>query len=204
MSYETRVGNVPGSGYLSVDSAGDNFLGQTRMPDEQRASPDYDRGDLRYEQTTANRGLRCPWWLMTLIFLVLFVFALILFFVASRHAVSRKEEDIASHSRRSLPFDCNAGFWNWERGWNEGKKKRGVVIMFNGAVRAPRRVLRLIARRHSITGRQLGLVRKKTGVATSFRWDVQMVLEKNYMIATRVRIIFGRLTNALGVVTGME
>jgi len=80
------------------------------------------RGAYDREQVVTYTGWRCRsycYMLMCLIFLAL-IGVLVWFFWPDSTTLQKEESTVQAST--SLPFDCQAGFWNWQKGWSGSKK----------------------------------------------------------------------------------
>eukprot|EP00931_Biecheleriopsis_adriatica_P043650 TRINITY_DN2494_c0_g1_i1.p1 TRINITY_DN2494_c0_g1~~TRINITY_DN2494_c0_g1_i1.p1 ORF type:complete len:569 (+),score=87.89 TRINITY_DN2494_c0_g1_i1:69-1775(+) len=80
------------------------------------------KGHYDKEAVVTYSGWRCRWICMFLLLLLLLAglaVLLWLFFIPETKEAEIKSLAPAHHT---VPFDCEAGYWNWEKGWSTSKK----------------------------------------------------------------------------------
>lgn len=76
----------------------------------------YDR-----EQVLSYTGYRCRAWCYFLMcFMVLALIAGLVIILLPSQSIQHAEADVRVTT--PLPYDCQAGFWNWQKGWSASKK----------------------------------------------------------------------------------
>jgi len=79
-------------------------------------------GSYDREKLVTPTGWRCRWWCLLLLFILLIggVVALVFLLLPQSNDVNQDVVQVSVSS--SMPFDCEAGFWNWQKGWSDPKK----------------------------------------------------------------------------------
>ena len=78
-------------------------------------------GSYDRERVVTYSGWRCRLWcILSLVLLVLVGIGILVWLLLPKTGAN-VEEDVMVAST-SEPFDCEAGYWNWEKGWSAAKK----------------------------------------------------------------------------------
>jgi len=99
------------------------FVGQGRGAYEMVTNIQYvgPGGSYDREKIVTNNGWRCRWWcLLLLVMLLIASVVALVFLLIPQQSSAPPENDVQATT--SMPFDCEAGYWNWQKGWSESKK----------------------------------------------------------------------------------
>lgn len=118
----TNVCLQPAGGVVSEDWA---YMGPTRGSYEKVETYQYvgpGAGSVDKLGTVNYSGWRCRWICMvSSALLMVAIIALLVWLLLRGNLTSASEQDVMV-TFTSVPFDCDAGFWNWQKGWSYAKK----------------------------------------------------------------------------------
>lgn len=83
----------------------------------------HDAGSYDREKYATATGYRCKLWCICLLVILLLAgIGVLVWMLTGQTQGYSLDEDLTVLATTSEPFDCEAGYWNWEKGWSDSKK----------------------------------------------------------------------------------